>query len=570
MTVATERCYECQDCYGVCPDNSLAKEQMQSWTAKGHWDGRTLADIFDETAQKHPDNVALVRGGNRLTYGEMAVRVDRLAVGLLELGIGKNDFVIVELPNCFECAYVQYALAKIGAVHVPIVHTYRQAEIKHVVQLFRAKAIFVPDTFGTFCYTDMVRNILPDHPHLRHAIVVGDDVPPGMIPFADLVRERADDRQLGEILRRTRPAGTDMLRVQISAGTTGKPKAALHNHSKTLCSLRWDAVRHQWGDVLLLFFPFGHATGFLVSLDLQTMLGRKIVLYEGKIDAEQVLRLVEQESVTAMYIPVPMMSTLAAQLSESPELLRRYRIESLQNIVFGGAPAPADVIETIRKLLNVTVLQVYGMAEGIVTSPDLEDSREVQAFSVGRVACPDSDIRVVDDANRVLPVGATGELVYKGPFVFSGYYRDRQLTKQVFDQDGYLHSGDLVRMDEKGNIWIVGRKKDIIRRGGEGISPTEIEELLAAHPKIRDVAIVAMPDKRMGEKACAYVVPQPGQAITFGEMVAFLKGTNIATFKLPERMEIIDVLPRSASKGNVLKGLLREDIANKLAAEGRV
>lgn len=570
MIPAAPQCFDCPDCNGVCPDNSTFKTQMKTWTAKGYWGTRTLGDIFDETARKHADNVAIVKGGKHVTYGEMAILVNRLAFGLLEFGIGKHDFVIVELPNCFECAYVQYALAKIGAVHVPIVHTYRQAEIEYVAQLFRAKAIIVPDTFGNFSYTDMVHNIRPNHPYLQHAIVVGENVPPGMIAFGDLVRECYDDRQLGERLLPYRPAGADILRVQISAGTTGRPKAALHSHSKTICSLEWDAVRHQWGDVLLLFFPFGHATGFLVSLDLQTMLGRKIVLFEGKINLEEVLRLVEKEGVTAMYLPVPMLSTLAAQLKKRPELVQQYRIDSLQDIVFGGAPAPADVIETIRESLKVPVLQVYGMAEGIVTSPDLEDPPQVQAFSVGRVGCPDADLRVVDDDNRVLPIGATGELVYKGPFVFSGYYRDRELNKQAFDENGYLHSGDLVRVDERGNIWVVGRKKDIIRRGGEGISPAEIEDLLAAHPKIADVAVVAMPDKRMGEKACAYVVPKAGQTIAFPEMIAFLKKTNIATFKLPERLEIIDILPRSASKGNVLKGLLREDIADKLKAEGAV
>ena len=573
MTPVTTECSECDDCYGVCPDDSTIKkqmEQMETWTDKGYWGTRTLGDIFDQTVQKHPNNVAIVQGGKQITYGEMGIMVNRLAFGLLELGIGKHDYVIVELPNCFECAYVQYALAKIGAVHVPIVHTYRQAEIDYVVQLFRAKAIIVPDTFGKFSYTDMVHNILPKHPYLRHAIVVGENAPSGMIPFGDLIRERADDRQLSEYLLPKRPAGADILRAQLSAGTTGRPKAALHSHDKTICSLEWDAVRHQWGDVLLLFFPFGHATGFLVSLDLQTLLGRKIVLFEGKMNIEEVLKVVEKEGVTAMYLPVPTMSTLAAQLKERPELVQQYRIDSLQNVVFGGTPAPAELIETIRESLNVSVLQVYGMAEGIVTSPDLQDPPEVQAFSVGRVGCPDADLRVVDDDNRVLPIGAVGELIYKGPFIFSGYYRDRQLNKQAFDEGGYVHSGDLVKMDEKGNIWIVGRKKDIIRRGGEGISPAEIEDLLSGHPKIADVSIVAMPDKRMGEKVCAYVVPKAGQTITFDEIITFLKNTNIATFKLPERVEIVDILPRSASKGNVLKGLLREDISNKLKAEGKV
>ncbi len=570
MTATAGLCFDCDVCSGVCPCDDKTRKEIQTWIAEGYWDEKTIGDMLDETAKNHPDNVALVRGGERITYAEMAQMVNRLAASLLELGIGKNDFVIVELPNCFECAYVQYALAKIGAVHVPIVHTYRRAEIEHVVQLFRAKAIVVPDVFGSFRYTDMVRSILSDHPYLRYTIVVGKEVPSNMIAFDDLVRPRDDEDRLEQRLLTVRPAPTDLLRIQISAGTTGTPKAAMHNHSKTLFSLKWDAVRHPWGDTLLLFFPFGHATGFLVSLDLQTMLGRKLVLYEGKVNLEEVLRIVERERVTAMYIPVPMMSTLATELERAPELVHSYRTESLQNVVFGGVPAPAAVVETIRKALKVSVYQVYGMAEGIVTSPDATDTPEAQAFSVGRIGAPGADVRVVDDNNNVLPAGEVGELVYKGPFIFSGYYRDRKLTEQTLDDRGYLHSGDLVKMDAKGNIWIVGRKKDIIRRGGEGISPAEIEELLARHPKIADIAIVAMPDSRMGEKACAYVVPRAGEEISFDEMIAFLKRTNIATFKLPERMEVVEALPRSASKGNVLKSVLREDISKKLMAEGIV
>ncbi len=543
---------------------------VERWTAAGYWSTSTLGDNLDETVERYPDRTAFVQGDKRLTYREFGTLVNRLAANLLELSIRKQDFVIVELPNCFEFPLLQYALAKIGAIHIPVVHTYRQAEIEYVMRLCETKAIFIPDTFGNFNYAEMVRTIRPNHPYLKHAFVVGTNVPDGMNPFSQLVRERPDESHLAEHLMQFRPTGTDILRIQLSAGTTGKPKAALRSHNDTLCSLKWDAIRHQWGDALLLFFPFGHATGFFVSLDLQVMLGRKIVLFEGEINAEDVLRAIEKEQITALYIPMPTLSTLATQLKEQPEITRRYNLESLQDVVFGGTPALPDVVEAIHEILKVPVLQAYGMAEGIATSPDLLDPPNIQAFSVGRVGCPDADLRVVDDSNHDVPPGAIGELIYKGPFLFSGYYKDPEMNKQIIDEEGYLHSGDLVRIDEKGNIRIVGRTKDIIRRGGEGISPAEIEDLLLQHPKIKEVAVVAMPDKRMVEKACAYVVVKEGQTFTFNEMISFLKAKNIATFKLPERLEIIDGLPRSASKGHILKAVMREDVTNKLKAEGKI
>lgn len=548
----------------------VTPEMVEKWTAKGYWGRRTLGDMFDESIAEYPDREAIVHGDRRLTYGEFGTMVDRVAANLLEMGVQKQDFVIIELPNCFEFAFLQYALAKIGAVNVPIVHTYRQAEIDYTLRLCEARAIVVPDVYNNFNYAEMVSNLRPSHPYLKHAIVVGDNVPDGMVPFSRLVQPRPDDAELRRRLLEYRPTGTDILRMQLSAGTTGAPKAALRSHNDTLCGIKWDAARHQWGPTQLLFFPFGHATGFFVSLDLQVSLGRKVVLYEGKMDTAAVLALIEKEQVTGMYLPVPTMTTFAQQLKEQPDMVKQYRISSLEDVVFGGAPASSEVIQTIRDILKVPVLQVYGMAEGVTCSPTLLDAPNVQSFSVGRSGCPDCDAKVVDDDNRQVPLGTVGELVYKGPFLFSGYFKDPQLNKQALDENGYLHSGDLVKMDAKNNIFIVGRKKDIIRRGGEGISPAEVEDLLMQHPNVVEAAVVAMPDKRMVEKACAYVALTPGATLSFDEMVSFLKTKNIATFKLPERLEIIDSLPRSTQKGNVVKALLREDVTSKLKAEGKI
>jgi non-ribosomal peptide synthetase component E (peptide arylation enzyme) len=210
------------------------------------------------------------------------------------------------------------------------------------------------------------------------------------------------------------------------------------------------------------------------------------------------------------------------------------------------------------------------MAEGAVTSTLITDPPDVQAYTIGRIQCPDAKVKVIDEDGKEVPAGTPGELMYKGPFLFAGYYQDPVLTKKSIDEEGYFHTGDQVVLDPFGNIKIVGRLKDLVRRGGEPISAVEVEDLIGRHEKVAEVAVVAMPDKRMIEKVCAYIVPKPNSAITFDDIIDFMKAKGIATFKLPERIEFIDRLPRGEQKGNVLKARLREDITNKLKAEGKI
>jgi len=210
------------------------------------------------------------------------------------------------------------------------------------------------------------------------------------------------------------------------------------------------------------------------------------------------------------------------------------------------------------------------MAEGGITSSLIPDPPDVQCYTIGKMQCPDAVVKVIDEEGNEVPAGTPGELIYKGPFLFSGYYKDPELTRKSVDEEGFFHSGDQVILDPQGNIKIVGRLKDIIRRGGEPISAAEIEDLIQRHEKVAEVAVVGMPDKRMVEKVCAYVVPKSDCVLDFDDIIGFMKEQRIATFKLPERIEFIDRLPRGQQKGNVLKKQLKEDIINKLKAEGHI
>lgn len=269
-------------------------------------------------------------------------------------------------------------------------------------------------------------------------------------------------------------------------------------------------------------------------------------------------------------MPVPYLFTIAEALEERPQLAYEHNLSSLKKISFGGAQASPDVIRTVKETTGRPVIQTWGMTEGAATSSLITDPPYVQSYTVGKIQFPNAEIKAVDENGNEVPVGSPGELIYKGPFLFAGYYKDPELTKRSIDEQGYFHSGDQVVLDPHRNMKIVGRLKDIIRRGGEPISPVEIEELIQSHEKVAEVAVVAMPDKRMIEKVCAYVVPKAKCVITFDEIIAFLKKKKLASFKLPERVEFIDRLPRGEQKKNVLKKDLRDDIAHKLKAEGKI
>jgi len=406
---------------------------------------------------------------------------------------------------------------------------------------------------------------------LENVIVVGKPPHnPDMTPFQNLISEPVANEENPETLLKVRPRGTDMARIILSAGTTGPPKAAIRTHNDIVASLKWDAISHDWGDNLLLLFAFGHTTGNFMALDIQVYQGKRITLLSGDFSSEEVFSLIEREKVTSMWMPAPILFSIAQDLQKNPQLTYKNNLSSLEKFFFGGAQASPEIIRIVKEATGRPLLQTWGMAEGANASALITDPPDVQAFTVGKIQCPETKVKAIDQKGNEVPTGSPGELIYKGPFLFAGYYKDPDLTKRSIDEEGYFHSGDQVVLDQQGNIKIVDRLKDIIRRGGEPISPAEIEDFIQRHEKVADVAVVGMPDRRMIEKVCAYVVPKADCALTFEEIIDFLKDKKIATFKLPERIEFIDRLPRGPQKGNILKKELKEDITNKLKAENKI
>ncbi|MCL5026572.1 MAG: fatty acid--CoA ligase family protein, partial [Chloroflexi bacterium] len=308
--------------------------------------------------------------------------------------------------------------------------------------------------------------------------------------------------------------------------------------------------------------PLTHVFGLVEGLYGPLTAGAALVLMD-RFETADALRLIQQEEVTqALTVPA-----LIVSLIHYPRL-HEFNTSSLRVIITGGGPCPEEVIHQAKTLLGCEIISQYGMTEGTISTTALGDPPEVVSVTVGTPHCEGSEFKIVDGERRPVPQGLQGELAFRGPTMFSGYFEDPAETRASVDDEGWFYTGDLCFQDERGNLHIVGRKKDIIKRGGETIMPREIEELLFTHPKIMAAAVVGMPDPRLGERVCAYVVPNRGELITLHEIVRFLKKKGLATFKLPERLEIVSALPITPPS-KVQKNILKEDIARKLEAEGR-
>ncbi len=540
---------------------------INEYMAKGYWSGVTVGDRLDRIVQTFPDKTAIVDARRRVTYAEFGRLVDHLTLGLLDLGIKRGDRITAQLPNRIEALAVYFAVGKIGAVLSPIVPYYRAAEVRYIVERSESVAVIVPDSFGGFDYPQMIEEIRPGLPALKHLIVVGESVPRGAVSFHDLTfgwarTSASSDREMAQRrLADLRPDANDPLVLMFTSGTEAAPKAPIWTHNVAHSSLAYNSsFELTEKDILLSLAPVYHAFGLVVSCSMILSEIGATCVWMDAFDPEEALRVIEREHVTVtLGVPPQLMAIL------NHPGLKKYDLSSLRIFITGAAPMPSEGIRRLRAEVGCSFLTLWGASESVagpITRAD--DPPELAATTVGRAASPEVEIVVFDDKReKILPSGQPGEMALRGPFINAGYFKDPELTRRSFHPDGWFFTGDSVIMDERGYLRFVSRLKDIINRGGEKISPREVEELLYAHPKVLAVAMVGMPDPRLGERNCIYVVPRPGEMITLEETVSFLKQRGLATVKLPERLEIVDSLPMTAS-GKVRKVALREDVTNKL------
>ena len=525
------------------------------YRAAGLWDGSTLFSLLEASAARWPDKTALVAAPRRLSYAELRQQATRLAARLLGLGLAPCDRVVVQLPNILEFAVVYFALARIGAIPVMALRPHRHAEVRHFLNASGARAYVIADRIGDFDYRDMAEQLRAEAPALRHVIVVGE-ARPGQQAYAELMRD--GDFNLPDVPVDPAEVGTMLL----SGGTTSMSKLIPRTHQDYVLNARLcgRAAGFDEATVFMVILPLGHNYNLASPGMLATLLYGGTVVLAASTQTDDIFATVQRERVTHIAAVVPLIATWLASDVET-----RHELSSLKVVQNGGARLAPELRARLRERFGCTPQEIYGTAEGLINMTRLDDAEEELLHSSGAPVSDDDEIRVLDEQDRDVPDGESGELVTRGPYTIRGYYQAPDKNAEAFTADGYYRMGDIVRKRGR-HVYAEGRRKDFINRGGEKISCEEIENLMFAHPKVKTATLVAMPDAVFGEKACAFVVPHPGQNLSFDELIAFLLRQQIASFKLPERLELVDELPVSPV-GKILKRQLRDAIALKLQQE---
>ena len=532
-------------------DPQIPPSRMRAFREAGHWTDETTNEWLEAAARAHPEKIALVDARARLDYAAYHERAVRLAARFVALGLTNDDVIAVQLPNWNEFAVAINAAMLVGVPFCQYHSDFRSREVEFILGFTEASALIVPREFRGFDYIEMLEELRPRLPKLEHVFVVGDDVPAGCFDLRRFLDAGGEAEVTPEELRARRPHADQLSRTAFTSGTTGNPKAVLHVHNTTNCPLRFlnRGQRITAESVFLVFLPAGLNWGLFNVLQALHV-GCRLVL-QDIFRPEEALALIERERVTH-FCCAP--AHLVAMLNEPA--FDRYDLTSVEVMMTGGASCPIEVIREVRRRLPGQLLEMYGMLEcGTQAHTLLTDDPEAVCGTAGRPV-PEMGIRVVDDRGEDVPVGAVGEILTYGPSVTIGYYNNPEVNRASFTADGWFHTGDQGSFDDRGNLSIVGRTKEMIIRGGANIYPREIEEVLYQHPKVRDAAIVGIPDHRLGERVCACIVPRAGERMTFEELRAFL-GDRIARYKLPEFMQTLEDLPRTPT-GKVQKGPLRD------------
>ena len=519
----------------------------------------TLWESFATHAGRHPDKVAIVShrvaddAADVVTYGELARRAERFAAGLVELGVAPGEVVSFQLPNWWEVAALHLACVRIGAVANPIITILRRREVGFILDRVASRVCIVPGEFRGFDHGAMLAGLRAGLPGLEHVFVcrAGDDEPAaGLERFEPFFVDTAwEDKHPAAELDARRPGPGDPAQIMFTSGTTGEPKGVLHSHETMDVGLR--AVSEPLGlggdDVVLMFSPLGHQTGYLYGMCMPLKYGMKFVLQDAW-DPDTMLRLVEAERVTWTMGTTTFVLDACAAAARHPEA----DLSSLRFFTCGGAPIPPKAVTEARARLGTQLVAVWGMTEvGVCTITRPDDPDETVCASDG-TPLDWVELRIVD-----------GRLLVRTPSQHLTYHGRPDLYEESFPDGvaaGWFDTGDLARRAPDGSIRITGRAKDLIIRGGENIPVAEVEAGIITHRLVHEVAVVATPDERLGEKVCAVVVPAGHDAPTLDELRAHLDGLGMAKQFWPERLVVREALPKTAS-GKTQKFALREELA---------
>lgn len=537
---------------------------------------KTIGELLAEKAQEIPDHEALVYTdrGLRYTYREFNDLCKQVAKGLIALGIKKGENVAVWASNVPEWASLQFGTGKMGAVLVTVNTNYRSSELEYLLRQSDSTTLFLIEGYRGDSYIDTIYELCPELelsqpgkleskrlPKLKNVIILGDRKYNGAFNWSDLLRmgEQVSEEELRNVSESME--ADDVTNMQYTSGTTGFPKGVMLTHSNLTNNAFNIAscMKLTDEDRLCIPVPFFHCFGCVIGTLAAVSVGATMVPVQ-KFDPETVLRTVEKEKCTALH-GVPTM--FIAELNHPN--FEQYDLSSLRTGVMAGSNCPVEVMKKVMSNMNMTEITIcYGQTESspVITQTRTNDPVELRVESVGR-ALPNVEVRIVEPGtNQELPLNVQGELCTRGYHVMKGYYKNPEATREAIDEEGWLHTGDLAVMDEKGYCRITGRLKDMIIRGGENIYPREIEEYLYTHPKVLDAQIVGVPDKTFGEEVMAWIILKEGETATPEEIKDYFKG-KISRHKIPRHIFFTDAYPMTAS-GKIQKFKLREQSINLL------
>ena len=535
----------------------------------------TIPQLLRDAVARYGPRDALVFPGARLSYYDLDRAVDGLASGLLALGLGRGDRLGIWSPNRLEWVLTQFATARIGVILVNINPAYRLSELEYALNRAGCSALVLAPAFKGSDYLRMIHDLAPElataepgrlHatrlPRLRHVIVMGA-APPGCLGF-DALRSLggpAQQLRLGQIDRTLQP--DDAINIQFTSGTTGQPKGATLSHYNIVNNARFvtDRIRLTETDRLCLPVPLYHCFGMVMGVLGAVSKGAALVFPGEAFEAAATLDALANERCTAVYGVPTMFVALLQQLTETPRDL-----SALRTGIMAGAPCPVEVMKQVTDRMNLREMTIcYGMTETAPVSFQsfTDDPTARRCETVGRVH-PHLEVKLVDDSGQIVPVGAQGELCTRGYSVMKGYWEDPARTAEAI-RDGWMHTGDLATLDAEGFCTITGRVKDMIIRGGENIYPREIEEYLFTHPDISEAQVFGIPDPRLGEEVCAWIVPRPGSTLTEEAIRAYCQG-RIAHFKVPRHVRLVAELPQTIT-GKPQKFVMRDRMLAELASQ---
>jgi len=564
-------------------------ERIAEYTARGWWGEKTLIDLFLENAAGSPDAVAVVDPPNRtalapgdqlrMTYAELKTATDRLAQALLDAGVGRDDVVMVQLPNIVELVVVYLASARIGAILTPLPVQFRTHELRHAIGLTEPKAFITTRSFGGHDYVAMLQGLRPDFPSVEHVFALGDELPAGVSSLGEILATATDASAVDAYAAAHPVSANDVYTICWTSGTVAEPKGVPRSHNLwiAIAYATVDAAGLREGDTLLNPFPLVNMSAIGGMLVPWLLTRGKLVMHQP-LDLPAFLAQLGGEAVTYTVAPPVLLSLLLLR----PGLLENADLSHIRNIGSGSAPLSPWMVEQWQERHGIPILNFFGANEGtaLASDPvDIPDPAE-RALYFPRQGVPGHtwssrvagmiETKLLDPETRevVTEQDAPGELAIRGATIFSGYWKRPGLTADSFDDEGYFLTGDLFAIAGAGDdrYRFVGRLKNLIIRGGMKIAPEEVEYLLADHPGIEEVAIVGMPDgRRLGEEVVtAFVVPKEGVETTLGDLTAFLRQKDIAAYKLPKRLVVVQSLPRNAV-GKVLNRQIKQQLVAEKA-----